>query len=177
MDEFYDDFLKSMDIWCTCNSHLDKNFKAKRSDICSIKIEKTDDKTVSCIAFDKNNKPIYKSKSKCGPNDIFDFNIGAKLALDRLYEGYDMTPKSKREAYNGKIFVAKYPSGGRFHSRTIRQVVNGRVTNIHHPIDTNDNFGGPYIFKDMTTDQLSKAIKDVFWGPSDAEVLVYFVIE
>ncbi len=176
MDDFYKYFL-SMDIWCTCNGHLDTKLNAKHSDICSIKIEKTDDKTVSCIAFDKNNKPIFISKSKCGPDDIFDFNIGAKLALDRLYKGYDMTPKPKREAYNGKIFVAKYPGGGRFHSRTIRQVVNGRVTNISHPIETNDDFGGPYIFKDMTTDQLSKAIKDVFWGSGDAEVLVYFVIE
>ena len=177
MDEFYNDFLRSMDIWCTYNGHVAQTINAKYSDVCSIKIEKTDDETVSCTAFNKNNTPIYKSKSKCSPDDIFDFNIGAKLALDRLYEGYDMTPKPKREAYNGKIFVAKYPGGGRFHSRTIRQVVNGRVTNISHPIDTNDNFGGPYIFKDMTTDQLSKAVKDVFWGSSDAEVLVYFVIE
>lgn len=136
--------------------------------------------TVSVNAYDKfgsHPTTCHRAIAECGPDDIFDFNIGAKLALDRLYEGYDMTPKSKREAYNGKIFVAKYPSGGRFHSRTIRQVVNGRVTNVHHPIDTNDNFGGPYIFKDMTTDQLSKAIKDVFWGSGDAEVVVYFVIE
>ena len=170
MDEFYNDFLRSLDIWCTCNGHLDKNFKAKHSDIYSIKIEKTDDKTVSCIAFDKNNKPIYKSKSKCSPDDIFDFNIGAKLAFDRLYGGYDMTPKPKRKPYNGKIFVAKYP-GRRLHPQTIYQVVNGRVVNLYF------DFNDPYIFKDMTTDQLSKAIKDVFWGPSDAEVLVYFVIE
>lgn len=158
---------------------MNKNEELKNVDTIIIT---RDGNTVSLNAYDKSSGigyPVvcHKTIAECSPDDIFDFNIGAKLAFDRLYEGYDMTPKFKREAYNGKIFVAKYPGGGRFHSRTIRQVVNGRVTNISHPIDTNDNFGGPYIFKDMTTDQLSKAIKDVFWGSGDAEVLVYFVIE
>ena len=46
---------------------------------------------------------VGEASATCGPNDIFDFNIGAKLALDRLYEGYDITPKPKRKPYNGLI--------------------------------------------------------------------------
>lgn len=63
-----------------------------------------DGKTVTAVA-QKRNIDIAKASATCGPNDIFDFNIGAKLALDRLYEGYDMTPKPKRKPYNGIIRV------------------------------------------------------------------------
>lgn len=48
---------------------------------------------------------VASASAKCSPDDIFDFNIGAKLALDRLYEGYDMTPKPKRKPYDGIIRV------------------------------------------------------------------------
>lgn len=51
------------------------------------------------------SKVVASASAKCSPDDIFDFNIGAKLAMDRLYEGYDMTPKPKRKPLNGKIIV------------------------------------------------------------------------
>lgn len=51
------------------------------------------------------SKVVASASAKCNPDDIFDFNIGAKLAFDRLYEGYDMTPKPKRNPYNGLIRV------------------------------------------------------------------------
>ena len=51
------------------------------------------------------SKVVASASAKCNPDDIFDFNIGAKLAMDRLYEGYDMTPKPKRKPYNGLIRV------------------------------------------------------------------------
>ena len=50
-------------------------------------------------------KVVASASAKCNPDDIFNFNIGAKLAMDRLYEGYDMTPKPKRKPYNGIIRV------------------------------------------------------------------------
>lgn len=53
----------------------------------------------------RGSKVVTQASAKCSPDDIFDFNIGAKLALDRLYEGYDMTPKPKRKPYNGLIRV------------------------------------------------------------------------
>ena len=51
------------------------------------------------------SKVVASASAKCSSDDIFDFNIGAKLAMDRLYEGYDMTPKPKRKPYNGFIRV------------------------------------------------------------------------
>ena len=178
------DYIEQTDAGLKVHCHkvkkekkMNKNEELKNVDTIVIT---RDGNTVTLNAYNARSDGLpvvcHKTIAECSPDDIFDFNIGAKLAFDRLYEGYDMTPKSKREAYNGKIFVVKYP-GRRLHPQTICQVVNGRVKNIYYPIDTNDNFGGPYIFKDMTTDQLSKTIKDVFWGSGDAEVLVYFVIE
>ena len=55
--------------------------------------------------YGSGSKVVARTSAKCNPDDIFDFNIGAKLALDRLYEGYDFTPKPKRKPFNGKIFV------------------------------------------------------------------------
>ena len=97
------------------------------------------------------SKIVATAKAKCGPNDIYDFNIGAKLAMDRLYEGYDMTPKPKRKPYNGKIFVEKYP-GSILRDHRIYQVNNGRIDiamckGCHE-----------YIFDDMTDLDLSFTI-------------------
>lgn len=165
MDEFYDDFLKSMDIWCTCNGHLDKKFKAKRSDICSIKIEKTDDKTVSCIAFDKNNKPIYKSKSKCGPDDIFDFNIGAKLALDRLYKGYDFTPKSKN-LFSGKILFINpdQENNESLYGCSDWEVKDGLITSLGY---ANSKDRTLRILRNMPCSELTVRVNDMYFPYTD----------
>lgn len=66
--------------------------------------------TVSVEAYEVDSGvgyPVVRHKTiaECSPDDIFDFNIGAKIAFDRLYEGYDMTPKPKRKPYNGLIRV------------------------------------------------------------------------
>ena len=68
-----------------------------------------DGDTVYAVAYDCPSSGginvCHRTIAECSPDDIFDFNIGAKLAFDRLYEGYDMTPKPKRKPFNGKIFV------------------------------------------------------------------------
>lgn len=110
----------------------------------------TNHNMVICRAFNTEGKPIYETKAECGPNDVFDFNIGAKLALDRLYEGYDMTPKPKRKPYNGKIFVEKYP-GNALKSHKIYQVCNGCIQPA--TIDRS-----PYIFEDMDDAEMSWVI-------------------
>lgn len=73
-------------------------------DVDRIVITKNDLNEVLLRAY-SGNEIVEKTIAKCSPDDIFDFNIGAKLAVDRLYDGYDMTPKAKRKPYNGKIFV------------------------------------------------------------------------
>ena len=125
--------------------------------VTSISIERSDDDgTVTATAYGrdpycKNHVTVIKRASaKCGPNDIYDFNIGAKLAIDRLYEGYDMTPKPKRKPYNGKIFVEKYP-GNALQSHKIYKVRNGCIQLA--VIDRD-----PYIFEDMDDAGMSWAI-------------------
>ena len=101
---------------------------------------------------------VTRASAKCGPNDVFDFNIGAKLAIDRLYEGYDMTPKPKRKPYNGKIFVEEYP-GNALKSHKIYQVRNGCIQPATIERD-------PYIFEDMNDGDLSVAVHATLWDSS-----------
>lgn len=77
----------------------------KRDNIANISIEGDGKKTVALVASDKNGKIIETVHADCAPEDEYNFNIGAKLCMDRLYKGYDFTPKPKRKTYNGKIFV------------------------------------------------------------------------
>ena len=101
------------------------------------------------------------------------FNIGAKLALDRLYEGYDMTPKSKRKPYNGLIYIHHYPGSGLTDSSVYR-VVNGKIVGCwFHSGPESD----PYIFSDMTDDQLSRKLQIEVYGSDapSAKVIAYFV--
>ena len=81
----------------------EKPMKTKK-DIDRIVITKNDLNEVLLRAY-SGDEIVEKTIAKCNPNDIFDFNIGAKLAVDRLYDGYNMTPMPKRKLYNGNIFT------------------------------------------------------------------------
>lgn len=139
---------------------MNKNEEFKNAS--SISIEKNyEENTVSATLYGRqpvtNELYIIKTcKATCGPNDIFDFNIGAKLAFDRLYEGYDMTPKPKRKPYNGKIFVEKYP-GNALKSHKIYQVRNGCI----QPATIARS---PYIFEDMDDAEMSWVIHTTIYG-------------
>lgn len=132
--------------------------------------DENDDKKVICRAF-TNNGGKFTYNATCSPDDIFDFNIGAKLAMDRLYEGYDMTPKPKRKPYNGKIFVARYP-GYSLRDNTLYSVTNGII---------NDCLFGrvQFIYCDMSDEELSAAIYHNVYGGGDndemAKCSAYFV--
>lgn len=135
----------------------EKKMKYDLKNVTSISIERSDDNgTVTATAYGRDPycpshvAVIKLASAKCNPDDIFDFNIGAKLAFDRLYEGYDMTPKPKRKPYNGKIFVEKYP-GNALKSHKIYQVCNGCIQPA--TIDRD-----PYIFEDMDDAGMSWAI-------------------
>lgn len=123
--------------------------------------------------YDKGWSLVEEASATCGPNDIFDFNIGAKLALDRLYEGYDMTPKPKRKPYNGLIYIHHYPGCGLLDNAVYR-VFDGKIKGCwYHGHPAAD----PYIFSDMTDDQLSRKIQIDLFGSDDpsAKVIAYFV--
>lgn len=77
----------------------------KRDNITNIVIEGDGEKTVTLMAYDKNDVIVETVSAQCAPEDVYNFNIGAKLCMDRLYKDYDFTPKPKRKPFNGKIFV------------------------------------------------------------------------
>lgn len=115
------------------------------------------------------SKVVASASAKCSSDDIFDFNIGAKLAMDRLYEGYDMTPKPKRKPYNGLIYIHHYP-GNCLKDNSIYRVKNGCIVNCR--------FGGndPYIFNDMGEKDLSEILDTkIFGGPHYSNTIAYFV--
>ena len=116
--------------------------------------------TVSVDAYDEYSNgcrtTCHRAIAECSPDDIFDFNIGAKLAFDRLYEGYDMTPKPKRKPYNGLIYINKYP-GAALKDKSIYRVKDGVIQKCM--------FGaGPFIYEGMSDAELSMVIDDVVYG-------------
>lgn len=119
------------------------------------------------------SKVVASASAKCNPDDIFDFNIGAKLALDRLYEDYNMIPKPKRKPYNGLIYIHRYPGTG-LADNAVYRVVDGKIKGCwYHSSPKSD----PYIFSDMTDDQLSRKLQIEVYGSDDpsAKVIAYFI--
>ena len=105
---------------------------------------------------DCRSKVVTRASAKCSPDDIFDFNIGAKLAFDRLYEGYDMTPKPKRKPYNGIIRVVW--NEDRFDSF---EVVDGKLYSqvfvLRHSYQQKDIIYEDSSFEDMKQALLNSA--------------------
>lgn len=131
-------------------------------DIEKIIITKDGDNAVLCRGYGKNNL-VVTSRSYCSPDDIFDFNIGAKLAMDKMYEGYDMTPKPKKAPYNGKIFIRCGSECNTLKGNHIYDVKNGVIRDKAG--DAVPWFAMPYIFEGMSENELSLAIdKFVYYG-------------
>lgn len=153
------------------------NFKKEKTmktikDVDRIVITKNDLNEVLLRAY-SGDEIVKKTIAKCSPDDFFDFNIGAKLSVDRLYDGYDMTPKAKpkRKPYNGKIFIARYPGFG-LRDNALYSVTNGIINGCLFGRD-------PFIYCDMSDEVLSAAIcLNVYGGdhPDDvAKCSAYFV--
>lgn len=133
-------------------------------DIEKIVITKDGDNAVLCRGYGKNNL-VVMSRSYCSPDDIFDFNIGAKLAMDRMYEGYDMTPKPKRKKYTGIIYcVFNIPSITSFPKKTsscVYRVKNGRIVDtVLIPCHNEDDF---LIYDDMTEKALCETLNELYF--------------
>lgn len=145
---------------------IEKSMNKKTvKDIDRIVITKNDLNEVLLRAY-SGDEIVEKTIAKCNPNDIFDFNIGAKLAVDRLYDGYDMAPKPKRKPYNGKIFIRADKRAITFFSdfwgsststaqyvreNKIWEVKDGKIVNmVGRALDT--------IYEDMTDEELTKLL-------------------
>jgi len=149
---------KMKDVNCVCIIQDGNEVKAvAMKNVNKVLLDGHNVYTDSDFTISSSNKIVATAKAKCCPNDIFDFNIGAKLAMDRLYEGYDMTPKPKRKPYNGKIFVQRFP-GSVLLPNHIYNVKNGVIINI--PLSLRYE---PFIFTDMTDAEMSCAVyKNVY---------------
>lgn len=108
------------------------------------------------------SKVVASASAKCNPDDIFDFNIGAKLALDRLYEGYDMTPKPKRKLYNGYvIFINTSHECNEFcYGCVTYKVVDGLIPRFALCNGAKDL----RIEENMTCSSLRKRVADMYFG-------------
>lgn len=106
------------------------------------------------------SKVVARASAKCSPDDIFDFNIGAKLALDRLYEGYDFTPRSK-ELYSGKIiFVDPKQENNEFkYGCSEWEVKDGLITSLGYA-NSNRNLR---ILRNMPCSKLAERVKDMYF--------------
>ena len=161
----HNDIFDAFRLCWGITTKVDKEKNEKLKDADGIYITREGDtvkavaiKKLKYMAFNSGVEELASATAKCSPDDVFDFNIGAKLALDRLYEGYDMTPKPKRKPYNGKIFIECYP-GQCLEDHRIYQVYNGVL-----PMVTKNT--NPYIFCDMDDGDLSFAIHKACWDHS-----------
>ena len=163
------DYIEETDAGLKIHCHkvekekkMNKNEELKNVDTIIIT---SDGNTVYAYAYDKcpdgtMRTACHKAIAKCSPDDIFDFNIGAKLALDRLYEGYDMTPKPKRKLYNGLIYIKRYP-GISLKDKSIYRVKDGVIQKIAFGVR-------PFIYEGMSDEELSAEIDDVVYGKNAA---------
>ena len=159
--------------------NIEKSMNKKTvKDIDRIVITKNDLNEVLLRAY-SGDEIVEKTIAKCNPNDIFDFNIGAKLAVDRLYDGYDMTPKPKRKLYNGKIFVRtigrqlgyywfmapeKYKYENQVNS--IHTVVDGKICGLETRVED-------LIYDDMRDDELGDILRKTNQG--SGKIFLQFV--
>lgn len=89
--------------WC-CDEMLEP--VRRKSNECIVIYRKDSD----VIALDKRTGK--KAVAKCSPDDEFDFNIGAKLAFERLGERrYRIVKQDKYEIGDKVKFVDKYSTG------------------------------------------------------------------
>lgn len=94
---------KKIDYWC-CDEMLE--LVRRKSNECIVIYRKDSD----VIALDKRTGK--KAVAKCSPDDEFDFNIGAKLAFERLTEKkYRIVKQDKYEIGDKVKFVDKYSTG------------------------------------------------------------------
>jgi hypothetical protein len=123
--------------------HVHINFKDKSGNInwsyCMDMIEPVKPETIIIYHNRKDNTVVAKNTltdekaiAKCHPDDEFDFNIGAKVAFDRLMG----VEPIKEEYYNGKVVCVE-----RFNSF----VTKGKVYQFENGL-TIDDVGDPMPF-------------------------------
>lgn len=130
------DFIKS--------NPLQKKQKKPNKDL--IVIYRNGDKVVA-----KNKVTGKIGEAKCHPNDEFDFNIGARLAFDRLMDSKDEKIEDKEQYFSGKVVCLSNVIG--FTKGKIYEFVNGKTVDDDQdtrPLydrvrDINDIYNGAFV--------------------------------
>jgi hypothetical protein len=105
--QFYDPDWKDQAVW--------SNVEANEEKI----VITTDGKVTTATLYKDNEKTV--ANAYCSPEDTFDFNVGAKLAMERLMKAVE-PPKY----YNGKIVcVNTYMFTNLYTTGKVYEVVNG----------------------------------------------------
>jgi len=114
----------------TCADAINAWFKghyrfkpAKRNGNDKIIITTDGEKVVTATQY-KNNKVVNRAEAKCAPEDKFDFNVGATLAVERLTKKEE-PPKPKY--YSGKVVCVK--SNDRYFTKgKVYEIKDGKFT-------------------------------------------------
>ena len=90
------------------------------------KILITSDGTEMLARLYVDGKVVKRATAKCSPEDKFDFNVGAKLAFERLCEP---ELEKKEEYYNGKVVCVSNENNPQIYTvGKIYQFVDGKFT-------------------------------------------------
>ena len=132
-----------------------------------------DGNTVYAYAYDQaplqyygfGHNTYHRAIAECGPDDIFDFNIGAKLALDRLYKGYDFTPRSKK-LYSGKILFINpdQENNESTYGCSDWEVKDGLITSLGYANSRDRNLR---ILRNMPCSELTARVNDMYFPYTD----------
>lgn len=114
---------------------------------CSKKIVITADGKETLARLYEGNKVVKSATAKCSPEDAFDFNIGAKLAFERLIGS---TAEKKEEFYNGKVvcikkgFLCAYTVGKIYEFKDGNVINDNRLLALLEPVKTLDEWHEEY---------------------------------
>lgn len=93
------------------------------------KIVITTDGTITRAALYYGHKLIREAKAICSKDDTFNFETGAKIAIDRLTEKpEEPEPKKELKPLNTKIFV--FDGDNTLESSHIYEIRNGKIAGI-----------------------------------------------
>lgn len=90
------------------------------------KIVITTDGTITRAALYDGHKLIRKAKAICSKDDTFDFEAGAKIAIDRLTEAAEPKPKKELKPLNTMIFVLDGAGTG-LKTAHVYNIINGKI--------------------------------------------------
>jgi hypothetical protein len=81
--------------------HINSLYAEELTLVCEKIVITTDGKTTTAKMYD-GKKLVNSAKAICSPDDEFDFERGAGIAISRLL-GWDFVPVEEEPYYNGKV--------------------------------------------------------------------------